>query len=258
MGSGNGAAGFHRECWVAMAGFKTHISTSGLLGVGYGAVGYAQLHLPLPTCVLAGGLCAVSGMLPDLDSDSGVPLRESLAFASAVVPMLAVERLKQAGLAPESIVLAGALIYLLIRFVAGELLRRYTVHRGMFHSIPAMLIFAEFTFLICGDHDLRLRIYKSAGVALGFFSHLLLDELYSIEWRRGRLRLKKSFGTALKLWGKSPWANFTTYLKLAFLTLLILNDPTWAHMLDPDGKYSMPADRVAHEQPADVQPVERK
>jgi len=231
-----------------MAGFKTHISTSGVLGVGYGTVAHLQFGVPMPACVLAGGLCGVSGMLPDLDSDSGVPLRESLAFASAVVPMLAVERLRQAGLSTETVVLAGALLYLLIRFAFGKFLRKYTVHRGMFHSIPAMLIFAELTFLICGDREMTMRLFKAGAVALGFTSHLLLDELYSIEWYRGRLRLKKSFGTALKLWSRSSWANFSTYMKLAFFTFLILNDPSWVMNIYPQDPNTQPAaDRVADE-----------
>ena len=66
-----------------MAGFKTHITTSTVLGIGYGAGAHLLYGLPLDTCMLAGGLCSVSGMLPDLDSDSGVPIRESMAFAAA-------------------------------------------------------------------------------------------------------------------------------------------------------------------------------
>jgi len=55
-----------------MAGFKTHITVSTLTGIAYGAWGYHS-GAPLETCILAGGLCSVSGMLPDLDSDSGRP-----------------------------------------------------------------------------------------------------------------------------------------------------------------------------------------
>ena len=105
--------------------------------------------MPWPACLLAGGLCSVSGMLPDLDSGPGVPLRESVAFAAAVVPMLLVDRLEHMRLAPESIVLVGGLIYLLIRFGAGKLLTSFTVHRGMFHSLPALAIVGEFAYLIC-------------------------------------------------------------------------------------------------------------
>ena len=75
-----------------MAGFKMHIGTSSVLGVAYGAAGWHFYDVPWPTAVLAGGLCGVSGMLPDLDSGPGVPLRESVAFAAAVVPMLLVHR----------------------------------------------------------------------------------------------------------------------------------------------------------------------
>ena len=61
---------------------------------------FAFYHVPLPTCALAAGLCGVSGMLPDLDSGPGRPLRESTAFAAAVVPMMLLDRMEQFGLAP--------------------------------------------------------------------------------------------------------------------------------------------------------------
>lgn len=223
-----------------MAGFKTHITVSGVLGVAYGGTAHAFFDVPLPACVLAGGLCGVSGMLPDLDSDSGVPLRESIAFAAAVVPMMMVPRFERLGMAPESIVLAAALIYLLVRFPLARFLRRYTVHRGMFHSIPAALIAGEVAFLVCESSDLPIRYFKAGAVVLGFMSHLLLDELYSIEWYRGRMRFKKSFGTAVKLWGDNNWANLSTYLKLGLLTFVVANDPMWMHSviehLEPSGR----------------------
>ena len=75
-----------------MAGFKTHITVSSLLGVGYGGAAYLMYGVPWPTCALAAGLCGVSGMLPDIDSDSGTPLHESMAFAAAVVPMMLLHR----------------------------------------------------------------------------------------------------------------------------------------------------------------------
>jgi membrane-bound metal-dependent hydrolase YbcI (DUF457 family) len=216
-----------------MAGFRTHITTSGFLGVAYGGVAYAFFDMPLPTCVLAGGLCGVSGMLPDVDSHTGIPVRESMGFAAAVVPMLMIERFQSMGLSHESMVLAGALVYVLIRFGFTRFLKHYTVHRGMFHSLPAALIMGELAFLICQCHDINVRYYKAGAVILGYMSHLLLDELYSIEWYRGRMRLKKSFGTAVKLWGRSTWANLSTYVKLALLTFVVLNDSVWMENFGP-------------------------
>jgi len=210
-----------------MAGFRTHITFSTVLGAGYGTAAYMLYDVPLPTCILAGGLCGVSGMLPDVDSNAGRPLRESMAFAAAVVPMMLVDRFRHLGLSSESIVLIGAGLYLLIRFGLGKLLQDYTVHRGMFHSLPAAAIAGEFAFLVASGEDVRIRWYKAGAVVIGYVSHLLLDEIYSVEWHRGRLRLKHSFGTALKLFGSKWWPNVSTFLKLAVLTYLVLKEPGW-------------------------------
>jgi hypothetical protein len=210
-----------------MADFKAHITASSVLGVAYGGAAHAFFGVPLSTSVLAGGLCAVSGMLPDVDSNSGRPLQEGLAFAAAVVPMMMVDRFQQLGWSPESIVLAGAALYVFVRFALGELLRRYTVHRGMFHSLPAAVIFGELAFLLTSSPDLRMRLYRAGAVVIGYVTHLVLDELYSVEWYRGRLRLKKSFGSALKMFSHKWWPNLSTYVKLGLLTYIVLCEPGW-------------------------------
>jgi hypothetical protein len=206
-----------------MAGFKTHITVSTALGVGYGGAAYMMYGLPWETCLLATGLCGVSGMLPDIDSDSGRPLHESLAFAAAVVPMMLIHYFQQWKFTHEQVVLAGAAAYLLIRFGAGMILKRWTVHRGIFHSLPMAAIFGEIAFLLASGDD-KLRLYKAGGVVIGFLSHLLLDEIYSVEWGHG-LRLKNSFGTALKFWGESRLANLFAYTMLIGLTAGVLFQP---------------------------------
>jgi membrane-bound metal-dependent hydrolase YbcI (DUF457 family) len=206
-----------------MAGFRAHITTSGLLGVAYAGAGYA-LGIPYPSCVIAGGLCGLAGMLPDLDSDSGVPVRETTSLAAAVVPLLMIDRFQHMGLTTEEIVLAAAGIYLLIRFGVASIFKLYTVHRGMWHSLPAAFTAALLGYLACSSEYQVVQIYKAGGVFLGFVSHLVLDELNSLEVRRGRLRIKRSFGTALKLWSRSTWANVSTYGKLLILMMLVFGD----------------------------------
>ena len=210
-----------------MAGFRAHITASTALGVGYAAGAHYFFGVPPETCVLAGGLCSVSGMLPDLDSDSGVPLRESVAFAAAAVPVMMIRRFERLGMPLETMILTGMGIYLLLRFGLATLLKKYTVHRGMFHSLPAALIAAEVAFLIFDKDDLRLRYYTAGAVLIGFLSHLVLDEIWSISFRRGLPRLKKSFGTAMKIWGDNLWANVSTYAKVILLTYLVVQDPRW-------------------------------
>jgi cyanate permease len=55
---------------------------------------------------------------------------------------------------------------------------------------------------------------------LGFLSHLVLDELYSVDFMGSRLRLSKHAGRPLKLFSKSWPATLTTYLLLALLAFL--------------------------------------
>lgn len=208
-----------------MAGFKTHITTSCVLGGGYAALG-AYYGLPIEAALVAGGLCGIGGMLPDIDSDSGVPVRETMGFAAAVTPMLLVDRFQHLGLNYEQMVLAAGASYLFVRFGFARLLKNYTVHRGMFHSIPALLIFTGVAFLLCGYGNLHLRYFKATGVFIGVLSHLMLDEIFAVEWTGGRWRFKKSFGTALKLWGDSAWGNFSTYSKLAIVAVLVLSEPS--------------------------------
>ncbi len=206
-----------------MADFKTHMTVSTATGAVFAVAG-AQAGMPLTTCLIAGGLCSVSGMLPDLDSDSGRPLREATTLGAAVVPMLMVERFQKLQLDHESMVLAAALVYITIRFVLAEVFRRYTVHRGMWHSLPAAAVVGMFAFLVMSSEDISLRLFKTAGVVLGFMSHLILDEIWSVDFRRGKYAFKKSFGTAIKLWGNNRWANYVTYTKLAVISFLVYQD----------------------------------
>jgi hypothetical protein len=206
-----------------MAGFKTHITTSTVLGIGYGATAAAVYHTPWETAMLGAGLCSVSGMLPDIDSGPGVPLRESVSFAAAVIPLLLIHRWQRFEMTPDTMVLAGGLVYLLIRFGLGRLLKSMTVHRGMFHSLPALAIVGMATYLICDHDNPWTRVFFASAVMAGFGSHLVLDEIWSIDFRH--LRLKSSFGTALKFWGDCWWSNLATYANVIVLAMLITADP---------------------------------
>jgi LexA-binding, inner membrane-associated putative hydrolase len=209
-----------------MAGFRMHVTTSALLGCGYAGVGHAVYGVPPDTAIVAGAMCGFSGMLPDLDSDYGVPLRETMAFTAAIVPMLLVGRFQLLELTHDAMVLVAISLYLFVRFGITNIIRNYTVHRGMFHSLPAGLIFAGVAFIVTGAAPLEIRCYKAGGVLLGFLSHLVLDEIYAVQWKSGQWKFKKSFGTALKVWGDDGWANFSTYAKLMIVAMMILGEPT--------------------------------
>ncbi len=208
-----------------MADFKTHITTSTVLGVAYGGAAYLLFGVPPSTCIVAGGLCSISGMLPDLDSDSGVPVRETISLFAAAIPMLMLNRFKHLGMNEEMMACVAIVIYCILRFGVAEIFKRYTVHRGMWHSIPACAIAGLLTFLIVSGENFDIRVFKTMAVVLGFLSHLVLDEIWSFKVGITGVSVKRSFGTALKFFSKSLWANVSTYGKLVVVALLAMSDP---------------------------------
>ncbi len=209
-----------------MAGFRMHVGTSSALGVGYAGALHTMYGVPLPTAAVAGTLCGLAGMLPDLDSDTGLPLREVMSFAAATIPVLMINRFESLELSRNAIVIISIGLYLFVRFGIASMIRKFTVHRGMFHSIPAMLTFGGITYLVTGGFPLNERYMMAGGVMAGFFSHLMLDEIYSIEFKTGRWRTKKSFGSAIKLWGSNGKSNVAAYAKLAVVGMGVVGDPT--------------------------------
>ena len=207
-----------------MAGYREHISVSGMCGACYGAAAVLLMGFTPEQAGLAAMLTWLAGMLPDLDSDSGKPIQEVFSLAAAAVPLVMMRRLFRWAGSTEGALLAAALIYAAVRYGAAALLKRVSVHRGMFHSLPAMLIAAEAAFLAFGTDEWRVRLLLAGGVAIGFLSHLVLDELYSVQWDGVRVKLAKSAGSALKWVSNDFTANTFTFALLMLLTYIILVD----------------------------------
>jgi membrane-bound metal-dependent hydrolase YbcI (DUF457 family) len=203
-----------------MASYQGHLMFSSALGAAYGSAGVWALGLDWGPAFLGAGVTTLGGLLPDLDSDSGVPVRELFGLAAAVTPLLLLERLRLHFTGEETLVLLAA-IYLGIRYGAAAVFKRATVHRGMFHSIPALLITGLAVYLFFHSDREMLRWYVAGGTMVGFLSHLVLDELYSVDFTGARLRLNKYAGSALKFWSRSVPATLGTYLVLAGLVGLV-------------------------------------
>jgi len=207
-----------------MASFRGHLAFSATLGITYGALSYWQLGLDWGTAALATAITAVGGMLPDLDSDSGVPVREMFGLAAIFVPLILLRRFARAGLEVEQILVLLAATFVVIRYGAAWLFKRLTVHRGMFHSIPAMLLAGLATFLMYKTDSIRPRLFLAVGITIGFFSHLLLDEICAVDFRGLKPKLNQFAGSALKFASKSYWATGITYLLLALAAGLVVLD----------------------------------
>jgi hypothetical protein len=207
-----------------MASYRGHLMFSSVLGVAYGGVAAWQLHLDWAPVLLGAGLTTVGGLLPDLDSDSGVPVRETFNLLAVVAPLFLLRRLGRHDVPLDEMLVMMAGIYVFIRYVLSSIFKRLTVHRGMFHSIPAMVIAGLVVFLLDKGAELPVRFFLAGGVMLGFLSHLVLDEIYSVDFMGLKLHLKKSAGSALKLASKSWPATLTCYALLAGLLFLAWRD----------------------------------
>ena len=83
----------------------------------------------------------------------------------------------------------------------------------MFHSAPAALIFGSICFLLVAGRLGSLWLELATGLAgtVGYLVHLVLDELWSVDFDGRRIRVKRSLGTALKLMGATPHHNLFTW-----------------------------------------------
>jgi membrane-bound metal-dependent hydrolase YbcI (DUF457 family) len=197
-----------------VASYRGHLTFSTLLGSAYGGIAAWKCGVPAPMAGAGGLLTAVSGLLPDLDSDSGVPVRELFGLAGAFLPLFLLREANLAGLTPEQMLLAFAGLYFGIRYGLAEIFRHLTVHRGMFHSIPAMLIVGLLVFIGYRHPEPMQRLYLAVGAMLGFLSHLVLDEICAVNLRGVVPRLNAFAGSALKLRSKSRYATGFTYVVL--------------------------------------------
>ena len=86
------------------------------------------------------------------------------------------------------------------------------------------------TRLTFQEMDERVNRISSALAGLGItrgerVSLLALNCHRFFELYYGVPRLKKSFGSAFKIWGDSMWGNFSVYAKLVVVTAAVLGEP---------------------------------
>src|SRR5437762_574504 len=82
-------------------------------------------------------------------------------------------------------------------------------------STSAMLIAGLVVFLAYDSPDLFLRGYLAGGTMLGFASHLVLDELCSVDFNGAKLQLNKFAGSAFKLFSPSWSVTLAAYTLLS-------------------------------------------
>lgn len=189
-----------------MANFNTHLQFS-TIGSGLLSTLFLSTQHITPSeavlCWLAG---SVGGILPDIDSDNSHSLSILFGLLSAIACVLTTVF----GVYhwPLLWVWGGcAVAFLAMHFVVRNIFEIFTVHRGVFHSVLAGLFFTFLVTAITAQLGLRASGCWFMGLFTGFgyFLHLLLDEIYAVDFMNNRL--KRSFGTALKLFDYDNWKS---------------------------------------------------
>ena len=155
-------------------------------------------------------------VLPDIDHDEAIPIREVFGILAALVPGMALPWLTRNYFDTETAICFFAAAYCGIRFVVAPIFKRFTVHRGIFHSIPFILLAGEAVALGLVGLGPRERVIIGASVVLGALTHLVLDEVFAVNFLG--MKMKKSFGTAIKLWAPSLPATLVCYAALVVLS----------------------------------------
>jgi membrane-bound metal-dependent hydrolase YbcI (DUF457 family) len=204
-----------------MADFKTHFAGGTAVGVAAAltsaACGWIDYN-QIPFVAMTG---IIGGIAPDIDSDSGRAQGILFNLGMLIVPSAIVWRIQPWLPGPEY-ALAAWVVLALLRFPVQWFFRWYTVHRGMWHSTPAGLAFATVCFLLGGhgQEDLGNMVAHGLAGGLGYFIHVTLDELWSVDFDGRLIRVKKSLGTAYKLVGSDALPNLATWGAVLALVLV--------------------------------------
>jgi hypothetical protein len=206
-----------------MADFKTHISSAAAVsGICASLCLGAELINPTEMLILwAAG--TIGGILPDIDADNSAAIR-TLFTLFALLSAFIMTYQQTSEFAVIELWLLWITIYLLVRYLVMAVFKDFTVHRGIYHSLLAGILFwfgVTAMSHIFFDMSALLAWLVGFFIFIGYTVHLLLDEFYSVDF--AHRRLKRSWGTAFKL---ADFRNFpASFLMSIAAGLLFLYTP---------------------------------
>lgn len=182
-----------------MANFNTHITVA---AVASGLISTLCLQVGLvdsKDAMLLVFMGTIGGILPDIDLQYSHPSRIIFSLLGIICSFLWILSAENS-LSVVELWAIGTAIYLLIRYGLWKVFSVYTTHRGAIHSVIAgflsMQVATVISFHFYHKDDFTSWLIGFM-VFIGFMIHLLLDELYSVDFMNRRI--KRSFGTALKI-----------------------------------------------------------
>ena len=130
-----------------MGNFAQHLTGSVVAGSACG-VGSFYLFNAAPLDSLAcATLCGLGGLIPDIDSPVSKPAEFVMSLSAALAPVFILQMLNLQTLDASHIFLIAVGVYLTARFILRQVIKKFTFHRGIIHSIPAAIIWGCLVFL---------------------------------------------------------------------------------------------------------------
>lgn len=211
-----------------MANFKTHLQVASVTTGLASSLFYSSGHLSAGEAFLCWVMGTLGGILPDIDSDNSHSL--GIVFGAFSIIACGFTAVAWIDAWPLPWVWAAcALVFLLVQFGVRQIFARFTVHRGIFHSLLAGFLFMFIA--AAGAAALGASGTTSWFLALflgfGYCIHLLLDEIFSVDFMN--ITIKRSFGTAFKLFDYRNMAT-SALMAIAVIALFFLT-PSYAEFV---------------------------
>ena len=195
-----------------MAQFKAHLTMATVAG-GLGALSlFVAGQIDTQDTLICLTAAIIGGLLPDIDADNSTPLHIAFTFFATLFSFFVMFSQGEHFSVLE-LVAVWLLAFLFFKLVVFELFIRATVHRGVFHSLPAGVLFSFLTaifFYWLFGFSAKEAWLPGIFLFFGFFVHLLLDEIYSLNFLDSG-GVKHSFGSAMKLYSSNFIATGILY-----------------------------------------------
>lgn len=212
-----------------MANFNVHFAAAIVGGTVVANIGWAAGLWGGDGMLTVIALTTIGGLLPDIDAHNSHSVR-LLFNLFGLLAMVVVSTTFRGSFPWWMVVILSGVAFFVVRYGLAAYFIAFSIHRGNCHSLAVLLLAGLITASLSYrmGSDAILSWAHGICIMLGVLIHLVLDEIYAVDFAGARL--KKSFGTAIKFISKeNPLVGIGLWiLPLFFLPFLPPLGSAWS------------------------------